>query len=452
MSQSRPPAGHSWRLPFKGMTEPAWQKLAASGIALVYLLLFAAELAWHPVCDQLGSDFCAFWTAAQVANRYGYAAINNQTLLAQAQRPVIAETAEGGPLTSIPFPYPPAFVLPFQAFALFRPAPGYWIWAILNLGGLAWYLRFFARKTTGEPLAWRLLAVLMLSWPVYLNFVSGQLNVVLAIAMGEFMRASLARKPYLAGVWLGGLLVKPQFLLLIGLVLLLRRAWRILAGLAAVTAVVGGISVWLVGRDGLLQLLDLWSLFARGQQGAIAQGVMMNWRMVGLSLSALTSPAIGWSMAIVGMVLTLVAALYLWRKEVRAQSPLFPSAMLGTLAATALLAWHSHYTSAVILLAPLILLSQPENRLPRYTLIAWALFPTLLYLSALGVGPLLLWLIPRGAESLPAFLTSGIFLSAWGIFGLNIYFLAWSVVRSRHLIAGQVVAGNQHPDGASPSP
>jgi hypothetical protein len=118
-------------------------------------------------------------------------------------------------------------------------------------------------------------------------------------------------------------------------------------------------------------------------------------------------------------------------RVLRPASPAFVVALVGTLAATGLFSWHSHLTSAIFPLGPFIYLSQPDQRLPKSFFAAWELLPVGLYLVALVVGPLLAGSLPAVAAGLPAFLFSGIFLSALGVFALNIYLLVWSPGQSR---------------------
>jgi hypothetical protein len=305
------------------------------------------------------------------------------------------------------------------------------VWAALNLAGLLAYLRFFARRATGEPLRGRLLALSMLAWPVFLNIFSGQINVVLAICAAEFLRAAVGGKPFVAGLWLGGLLLKPQFLVLLLLALLLQRSLRALVGFLTASIVVLGVSAFLLGAHGISELAKLWTLYAKGQQETLAVGVMMNWRMVGLHLASLAGPWLGSAVIIAGTGLTVLAFLVIWMRPVATKSPAFVIAILGTLAATALVAWHSHYTSAIMMLGPFIFLSQPHDRLPKNAFAVWCLLPAGLYLAALVFGPLLSTLLPSLASQVPSFLFSGIFLGALGMFGLNIYFLAWAVMKTR---------------------
>jgi hypothetical protein len=151
------------------------------------------------------------------------------------------------------------------------------------------------------------------SLPVYLSIWGGQIDVWLAICVGEFMRALLSDKPFRAGLWLGGLLLKPQLLVLIGLVFVLQRSLRILAGLATCSAILVISSLALIGPSGMVQMLDLWLIYASGHTSSWIEG-MTNWRMLGYHLSAILDPWVGWGIAAAGMLATLVIALFVWRR------------------------------------------------------------------------------------------------------------------------------------------
>lgn len=86
--------------------------------------------------------------------------------------------------------------------------------------------------------------------PLFHCFVRGQLSVVVLVCVTAALLAFENQRDFLAGVALGLLVFKPQFLIVIPLVLLLARGWRALAGLTisasaqvALTAVCFGRSV-----------------------------------------------------------------------------------------------------------------------------------------------------------------------------------------------------------------
>ena len=110
----------------------------------------------------------------------------------------------------IPTPYLPVFIVAFQALALLPPVPAAYAWEILNLLGTTAYLWFFAAKIERRAVPVQLIALTMVSAPVFLNLFTGQVNLLLAICAGEYLRAAMAGRPLQSGVWLGGLLLKPQ--------------------------------------------------------------------------------------------------------------------------------------------------------------------------------------------------------------------------------------------------
>jgi len=68
--------------------------------------------------------------------------------------------------------------------------------------------------------------------PLFHFFVRGQLSAVVLLCFTAGCLAFLARREWLAGIALGFLVFKPQFLVAVPLVLLLAHAWKTFAGLA----------------------------------------------------------------------------------------------------------------------------------------------------------------------------------------------------------------------------
>ncbi len=408
-------------LPFQNMTPEAWQNLALAGLLLFYLIYTILEVILHTMCGQIGVDYCDYWSAGRVANLYGYARVYDLQFLGQAQKSILPATADPSRIAVVPFPYLPVFVLPFQFLSLLTPELGFWIWNAINTIAFFLYLRYFTRRLTQQPVSTRLMLLILASLPVYINIFSGQVGVWLAVCVGEFMRAWIAGRPFRAGLWLGGLLLKPQLLILVGLVLLLQRAMRILAGLAVSSSLLIIASFLLSGPAGFIQMFKLWLLYANGQASIWIEG-MMNWRMLGLHLSAITSPWIGWGIAGVGMLATLTITLYIWGRPLNPRSSSFPIALAGILAASATIAWHSHIHTAMILIPPMIYLYQAKI-MPQKVLDYWVFLPALLFF--------IIVFVPE------ALAKSGIFSDEVGRFiyffigapefGVNFYLFWWAV-------------------------
>ncbi len=412
----------SSRRPFQNMTSENWQNLALTGLAVFFLLQIGLDIIWGNTCGHLGTDYCAFWSAGYLANSDGYMTVYNLKILGQTQLSNFPKFGDISTFAVSPIAYLPIFILPFQLLALLTPISSFWIWTIINLIAFIFYLRFFIKSTTNLRLSMRLLAMLCLSLPVYWNFLDGQVNVWLMICVGEFMRAAMSDQPLRAGLWLGGLLLKPQTLILIGIALLLRRSVRILIGLAASSTILIGSSLALLGPVGFWEMLQIWLGFTKGMPTNDVDS-MMNWRMLGFHLSNWISPLVGWAVAGIGMLLTTLVVLYLWRKPIDSHSPSFTIALLGTLAATGVVAWHSHIHMAMFLIPPLIFLYQTKIELPKNFLEYWVLLPSMAYFIVYILASLI------KANVLPSnLITSITFIRGASEFGMNLFLVGWAVV------------------------
>jgi len=401
-----------------------WLNLAAAGLVVFYVIYVGWQLASHMMCSQIGVDYCDSLRAGIVANLHGYAGVYDFGLLQQAQR-LMLSTAADAAVPVVPFRYLPILVLPFQLLARLNPTIGFWLWTAVNGVGLLLYAKAFLHRLGLPPASPRIMLLLCLSLPVFMNLFLGQVNLLLVICVGEFMIAWLHGRFFVAGLWLAGLLLKPQLLVLMGLVLLVQRAWRILAGVAASSAGLGLISVLMIGPAGLRGMLGTWLSAVGEGDNTWVQG-MMNWRMVGTHLAGWIGPWAGWAVAIAGMLATLTIMLVAWRRGADADSPKFAVALTGVLAACSSLAWHSHIHMAVVLLPPLLYLYQ-AGLLPQKLLDYWVFVPALIFVAMVFVPETLmaLQLVPTTIQPLIYFVLGTGELSA------SLYVFAWAV-RASH--------------------
>ncbi len=301
------------RLPLQNMTSREWLNLALAGLILFYAIYMIWQIVLRMMCGQIGVDYCEYVSAGRVANTYGYAGIYNLQLLEQVQRSILSAAGNSSSFAVLPFRYLPVFVLPSQLLSHLSPGSGYWIFTALNVAALFFYLQFFIRSLRLSPAPARLMLMIFACLPVFMNIFDGQMDILLAICVGEFMRAFLGKRSFRAGLWLGGLLLKPQVLILIGVILLLQRSWRILAGLAISSFAFAIASFLLVGQAGLVQMLKVWLSATDSQANVWVEG-MMNWRMLGVHLSNVTNPWVGWGIAGAGMLATAAITIFVWRR------------------------------------------------------------------------------------------------------------------------------------------
>ena len=91
--------------------------------------------------------------------------------------------------------------------------------------------------------------------PLFHFFVRGQISVLPLVCFTAAYLAFRARRDWLAGIALGFLFVKPQFLVAVPVVLLFGKSWRAFAGLVISAAAQLGLTFAYFGRDGHASIL-----------------------------------------------------------------------------------------------------------------------------------------------------------------------------------------------------
>ncbi len=409
------------KMPFHDMPPEGWQNLALAGLLFFYVAYLLLEVALRTMCGQIGMDYCDYVGAGAVANHYGYVKIYDLGLLDQAEKRLLPPTADPGTIPVNIFPYLPVFVIPFQALALISPEISFWIWTVVKIAAMIFYLRFFARALDLQSVYPRLLLLVFACLPVFQNIFSGQVDVWLMICVGEFLRALVGRHPLRAGIWLGGLLLKPQVLIIIGLILLLQRAARVLAGFAISALGLTVASFALIGPSGTGDLMGLWLLYLRGHPSNLVEG-MMNWRMLGMQAETFAGPGIGYATVVAGIIGTLLVCFLAWgRRLIAVSSPAFVRPLLGILAATTLVAWHAHIFTAMILIPPMLYL-YAKRILPGKIFAYWALIPATLYFISAFVPEVL----QRLSLHVDHIATAIYVVLGTAQFAVNSYLLWWS--------------------------
>jgi hypothetical protein len=370
-------------------------------LALFYTSFTAGAVHTRGFFEYLGIDYRTFRSSAEIIVDKGFAHIYDLDVQEQYQRPLYEDYALEplrSPYATAPTYYPPPFLLPFLGLLVFSPVPSFAVWTLLNL-----LILVLDQGRYGS-----ILLAAVLSLPAVLNLFFGQVGVWMTICLGEFILSSRRGQPFLGGLWLSGLVLKPQSLLLLLPGLLLGRQFKVLWG-----SFVGGLalllaSLLLAGWQGLQQLGRLYLLYTGGLETTRAE-IMLNWRALVINLEQILPGWISWGLAIGGMVLTAAAAISLWLPAVDPASPKFSLVLLGTYTATCALSWHAHVHMALPLI-PLLLLARSHGGLSGRMLKTWLVVPALVF-------PLVLIARPALAHN----------LAGLSLFGLNLYLLGWAV-------------------------
>ena len=195
-----------------GGAEPLkWHWAVATAFAILFAV-FAVWAVWLNHAEPKGGDFLSFWAAGRLTLQGTPALAYDLAANEQVRLDILARDAP------LPFGYPPPFLLAIAAFA-FKP---FWAaFATWVLVGSALYLAA-SRRFAAFPYS-------AAQPTVFVNAVSGQ-NGFLSSAAFLGGMSMLASRPFLAGVVLGFLSLKPQLALLLPVALIAGREWRAIAG------------------------------------------------------------------------------------------------------------------------------------------------------------------------------------------------------------------------------
>jgi hypothetical protein len=263
-------------------------------VAIAVALAFAIYAMWSWVTVGFWpakSDFVSFWAAGKLtlaghpALAYDIPAHHN------------AEQAVG-PVGLLPFPYPPPFLAFVTPFALLPFGAAFFAWVGATMPLYAWAVRRIAPL----PYAFAIPAG-------YINLLIGQNGFLMsAIFIGGLLLVETS--PWLAGVLLGLMLLKPQLAFLLPVAMLAGCEWRVIGG--AIASALGllliGVSIFGVGsyaaflqmlpsqaallQDGRLTWSELASVFALAHSlGASETAALIVHSAIAVAAAALTARA-----------------------------------------------------------------------------------------------------------------------------------------------------------------
>lgn len=194
----------------------------------------------------LGTDFSNIWSA-------GWMALHGQAPLAwhwPAQAAVQAAVHQDAAIPFYGWHYPPPFLLVAATLAIMPYTVALILWQVLTLAGALWLV---SRIIPG-----RVALLAAAGAPVVFVCLGHGHNGFLTAALFGGGLLLLDRRPLLAGVMLGCLVYKPQFAILLPLVLLAAARPRAIAGaalssgaLVAATFAIWGWPVWQAFLDSL---------------------------------------------------------------------------------------------------------------------------------------------------------------------------------------------------------
>lgn len=315
-----------------------WIGLAARPAA--YAILFVAALALAVnVFNPYTMDFVSYWAAGKLTLAGTPAASYDYALHRAVE--MQAAPVDGG----MPFPYAPPYLI------LVAPLAGlsYPLAAILWVASTFAFYLYTVRRLVPRG-GW----VATSFPPVLTNAVIGQ-NGFLTCGLMAGGLALLARRPFLAGLVLGGLVLKPQLGLVLPFALLAGREWRAIAGAAASTAGLLLLGIALFGLDAYLAWLGQAPLYTQ----IVTEG-LSGWRRMASVYASLRLAGVGdliASLASLAVALAAAAAASLVWSRTRDLG-----ARAGSLAsATALASPYLYGYDTLILVLPFLWLAERRD-------------------------------------------------------------------------------------------
>jgi len=202
-------------------------------LALCLWGVCAVDFATPGVFDRAGNikfqDFIQFSVAARLIAQGRAGDLYNDQLLADGIHAVAGRDTE----VYMQYFYGPQVALPFVPLVRLSFLAQAEIWITLSLLTYFSCIYFLWKACSGLRPYPGFVAACAVAYPPLFHFlVRGQLSAPILLCFTCAYLAFLARRDWLAGIALGFLVFKPQFLVAVPVVLLLAQAWKAFAGLA----------------------------------------------------------------------------------------------------------------------------------------------------------------------------------------------------------------------------
>jgi hypothetical protein len=334
---------------------------------------FAAFMFWH-IRAILGQsapypfdDFFAIWSYAKVVMTHPASTLYDFSRLHTAQ------VALGmAPASEKPFPYPPVFIFMVLPLGLLSYLNAYAVWM-----GVTLFSYTCAVCRGSRPLG-LMLAGTWLAPATTFNVAGGQSGFLLGALLIGGIRL-MERRPVAAGVLFGLLSYKPQFGILVPVMLVAARQWRCIAATCMTLVVLAGISILAFGTeiwvDWLHSLSTYSTWFNHRMIGRLFRTTVYdNFHLLGLSPEVITTAQI---------IATALGVILVWVSFRRGQRECAVPIML---AATCLAVPHAFIydmtilTGAVLFFVGYRLRSEIPFSLPEMAILVLALwFPAVMW-------------------------------------------------------------------------
>lgn len=212
---------------------------AITAVLGVSVMLAVLDLLWASTLHYKVAqpDFYVYYLAAQLGRAYGWAAIYDPAVFLP---PVTA--AVGKPL---PYLNPPELAWLVTPLSYLPYSLATWIWTGVLVAAFALVFTLVAPGRGPTRLIHGLAAVALL--PVFVGVLFGQVSLLVVAAVALSWWLLNRGRPWLAGLVLSLLILKPQIAFLVPFALLLAGSWRVVVAWLAVSVPLGVVTLLATG-------------------------------------------------------------------------------------------------------------------------------------------------------------------------------------------------------------
>lgn len=157
----------------------------------------------------------------------------------------------------LPDPYPPFHALLLAPLTLLGYRGAYLAWGAINIALWVTFQGIVWRELSGRIQFFRYLLLSAAFFPLWLTLMEGQTSILVMLSFALSFVYLKRKRDYRAGLALGLGLIKFQVILPFVFIFLLRRKWKLIAGVAIAASVLVLLSIATVGPSGILSYANL---------------------------------------------------------------------------------------------------------------------------------------------------------------------------------------------------
>jgi hypothetical protein len=319
---------------------------AVTALIIIYCALWVRMISSSS--ERTGTDFIHFYTAGQIAHRWGSDKVYQLDLQKTIEEEQVGFSLASGqilPYNHMPYLIPGLWLIVSDNYVF-----SFYRWAFLMLVAFAISTRILIdlilpANTIRKP--WLVSVGTFLFFPFFVSLLIGQDSALLVLGAALWMYGIIRHDDRLAGLGLSLTTIRPHIALVLVIPFLFRRQ-KVFAWFLAGCSTLGLVSIVILGYQGVLDFIQMMLISASGKWYGINPAKMFN--LIGLleRLTPLDSAIIriiGWCAYAGGIVILCI----FWRRSLDIQAK-----HIGVMTATALiLAPHLYYHDLSLMIIPI---------------------------------------------------------------------------------------------------